>query len=370
MSRIFEVKTTTGKSTRTWKIWSEGANIITEYGVVGGKLQRSTRIAVAKNVGKSNETTPEEQAILEVERDYKKYREKSAGKVLVDDVTEVSYLVSPMLAKSNYKPADLTFPLIVQPKLDGVRAIAIIRDGNLELYSRNKKLFNHFLKIKEEILKLGIKDIIFDGEIYSKDLFHEDGSIVPEEEKFQILQKAFAVGRKEPSFYDSQVQYHIFDIVDKNKTQIDRLRILDTVPESEHIKIVKSHLIEDEVEGDELFDQYIKEGYEGLIYRPADLKYVPDARRLMKRKSGDEDEFEIVGFKEGIGKMRGGVVWRVSTLEGEQFDVVPLGSMDDRREMFENGEEYVGKLLTVKFDGKFASGVPRFPIGKTIRDYE
>ena len=42
---------------RFWKVWTEGSEIITEHGVVDGKVQQARKTAKAKNIGKSNETT-------------------------------------------------------------------------------------------------------------------------------------------------------------------------------------------------------------------------------------------------------------------------------------------------------------------------
>ena len=62
-----------------WRIWTRGDTIFTEHGQVGGKLQLTPGIKCeSKNVGRSNETTPEEQAnseakamwIFKVERKY------------------------------------------------------------------------------------------------------------------------------------------------------------------------------------------------------------------------------------------------------------------------------------------------------------
>ena len=53
-------------STQQWTISVEGSTIVKEYGQVGGALQLATDlISEGKNIGRSNETTPEQQAQAE-----------------------------------------------------------------------------------------------------------------------------------------------------------------------------------------------------------------------------------------------------------------------------------------------------------------
>ncbi len=49
----------------SWRIWTEGDIIHTEYGQVDGLKSLAAKRAKAKNVGRANETTPERQAELE-----------------------------------------------------------------------------------------------------------------------------------------------------------------------------------------------------------------------------------------------------------------------------------------------------------------
>ena len=100
---------------RQWTVWTEGPVIVTEYGQVHGVMQISRKTAEGKNVGRSNETSPEEQAKLEAKSlwTYKverKYSETPEG------AKESLYL--PMLAH-DFKPGKVKFPASVQPKLDG-----------------------------------------------------------------------------------------------------------------------------------------------------------------------------------------------------------------------------------------------------------
>ena len=108
---------------KIWKIWTDGSVLCIEHGSDGGKQQRKTETIEGKNIGRSNETTPEQQAELEAMSRYRKqidkgYRENK------DDLTELPLL--PMLASDYLKQGHrIKYPCYGSPKLDGVRCLAI-----------------------------------------------------------------------------------------------------------------------------------------------------------------------------------------------------------------------------------------------------
>src|ERR1019366_416370 len=80
------------KSLVQWEIWVENDYIFTRHGQVNGKLQITPGIKCeAKNVGRSNETSPNEQAIKEakafwifkVERKYSETKEDAEEEVFL-----------------------------------------------------------------------------------------------------------------------------------------------------------------------------------------------------------------------------------------------------------------------------------------------
>merc|ERR1712070_865257 len=91
------------------------------------------------------------------------------------------------------------------------------------------------------------------------------------------------------------------------------------------------------------------------------------SRYLQKYKKFDEDEYKIVGFKDSE-REKGLVIWVCEVKKGIEFDVVPIGSNEERKELFKNAEQYIGKLLTVQFLGLTDDGKPKVAKGKDIRD--
>ena len=54
----------------------------------------------------------------------------------------------------------------------------------------------------------------------------------------------------------------------------------------------------------------------------------------------------------------------------QRFWARPKGTRDERQQLFNTGDKYLGKLLTVRYQELTDDGIPRFPVGVSIRDYE
>ena len=89
---------------------------------------------------------------------------------------------------------------------------------------------------------------------------------------------------------------------------------------------------------------------------------------LQKYKEFMEDEYRIIDFKEGEGRDLGAVIWVCETADGKEFSLRPRGSIEQRREWFNDGDSYIGKYVTVIFQELTEDGKPRFPVGKCVRE--
>ena len=65
MKKINLYHLTTKGKVKTWMVSTSDASLIVEWGLLGGKIQKSTKICKAMNEGKTNATTPREQAVVE-----------------------------------------------------------------------------------------------------------------------------------------------------------------------------------------------------------------------------------------------------------------------------------------------------------------
>jgi len=341
---------------RQWRVWVEDDEYFVEHGVLNGSLQETSTIAEAKNTGRANETTAEEQAELEAKSLWTKQKDR---KGYSEDISPKKKF-SPMLAQRyDQHPKKIILPCFCQPKLDGLKLIVF----NNQCFSRTGKEFKTLDHIKKAVSKLNLpKDTVLDGELYSHD-YHDD---------FQTF--IGLVKRGEPLKETKSIQYHIYDVV-KNESYKDRYKWLTSnITECNTIKLVKSHLITDSSEVSRWHSQFVSEGYEGAMLRNLNGVYEVGKRsyNLQKVKQFDDDEFEIVGAEENKGKQVGECTILCKTKDGKVFGAKPKGNEQQRRQYwknFQNGK-LVKQFLTVRYFGKSNDGIPRFPVGLSIRNYE
>ena len=91
---------------------------------------------------------------------------------------------------------------------------------------------------------------------------------------------------------------------------------------------------------------------------------------MLKYKEFEDSEFTIVGATTAEGTEEGAVMWICETESEAQFPCRMRGTFKSRIEMYENYTDYLGKSLTVRYQELGKDGVPRFPVGIAIRDYE
>ena len=333
--------------------------IKTEHGYIDGKKQVDNKvIKTGKNLGKSNETTVYEQACSDAQGYYNKKLDKN----YVTDKNEIPSksdgLFLPMLAHRYDKQSKkIYFPCWVQPKLDGVRMLAKKENGIVTMWSRQGKIFDVPDKIQEDLTEMLKEGQATDGELYVHGW------------SFQRTVKAVKKRRGDTD----ELVYHIYDSPHKTLGFEDRFTEKDLhVGNSKRIAIVETRLCATD-ETLNLFERrFISEGYEGLMVRNMGslYKYKHRSYDLQKLKRFVDSEYKIIGGKEGVGREEGMVVFRCITEEGNEFDARPMGTREERGEMWSNLNSLIGKMLTVKYQELTDDGIPRFPVGVSIRDYE
>ena len=163
--------------------------------------------------------------------------------------------------------------------------------------------------------------------------------------------------------------------MDENLTFAERNELLVSAFQGEDyptLELVPTYEVNNEEEIKKYHDQFVSEGYEGVIIRNKDGKYKIKHRSkdLQKWKYFLDDEYEIIGGKEATGEDAGTIVFGCKTASGDEFDVRPKGSRDTRRRWFNELESIKGCMLTVRYQDLTDDGIPRFPVGISIRDYE
>ena len=111
-------RTSTG-AVQQWTIEIEGDSYRTHFGQVDGKQQTTEpTLCKAKNEGKANATTAQEQALKDAKALWKKKKDSGCFENIAD--IDTALFTEPMLAKK-YEDYidDIVFPVYSQPKLDG-----------------------------------------------------------------------------------------------------------------------------------------------------------------------------------------------------------------------------------------------------------
>ena len=247
--------------------------------------------------------------------------------------------ILPMLAnKWEEREKYISEPFYVQPKLDGVRLL-VSKDG---CFSRTGKPVPGL-----EHLGKGLKDGEWlDGECYDPDMSFED------------ITSAFKTN-------PTALKFYIFDYFDTNRPDL---------PFAERMKrtTVETYLVKKKSEVKTYHDKFVEQGHEGVMIRDAVSTYEIGKRSnyLLKYKEFQTEEYEIIGANTGHGRDADAVVWVCKTASGQEFTVRPEGTIQERERCYSERDRYIGKQLTVRFQNLTALGVPRFPVGVAIRDYE
>ena len=360
------VKTKTGKI-NVWSVWADGDTMVSEWGVLGGKLQQSRKKSLPTNVGKSNERTGEEQAVFDAGSLWR--QKKDEGYSESPETAQEAKIFLPMLAhklenldKLKGKGFDY------QKKLDGVRALAYWENGSVQLMSRGGKSYQ-VKHIQEELEQLLPAGYILDGELYAEGLSCQTVTSLVKKSKAgseKLVYNVFDL----PSFggmWESRREAlkEYFDILaDHEKESLEKVKSIKLVETIENASITDI---------DKYHDAWVLEGYEGLIVRLHSglYEYGERSRALLKFKKFDDSEFIVQSIEPGEGKLSNAAVFVLKNdLTNDTFRCIFAGDINQREEQLRNAKNYIGQLLTVRHFGRSDDNIPRFPVGKHFRAKE
>ena len=366
-TQIVYKKTSTGKI-QQWRAWVEktptGYLLKVESGQTGGKLKETAGQVI--DVGKQKRTA-EEQAIFEVKSKLKKKRDEAYYDTIEEAQTQMKLL--PMLAHPFTKRKhNITYPAIVQRKFDGVRCLAVLNsDKTVTLLSRKGKEYPHLNHIKTDVaVNNSDQSLVLDGELYSDTLtFQELVGLVK-----RVTLKP---GNDEQMLEVSLRVYDCVHIMNASADFTERYKIITNVTNgAEYLSLVENISVNSESEIHAAQAKFVEEGYEGAMVRNLKGAYGIGKRspNLQKVKTFLDGEYQIIGFSEATGNDAGTVIWECRVPGGLTFRVRPRGTRETRIDWYQNGNEYIGKQLTVRYQELTDDGIPRFPVGIAIRDYE
>lgn len=364
---------------KVWTIEVRKYNSYSEIVVTSGQLngrmiENITKISSGKNEGKSNETNHYTQAVAEMEATIKLQIRKG----YVEDIKNAknsailgSGLPAPMLAQKycgdGHQSGSKTLSqlgltgknIICQPKLDGNRCLIKIENGVAKMFTRKGDLMKVQLNHILNELNGFQDDVILDGELFSTEISFNtlNGLIKKETVTPEDIEK-----RK-------QIKFNLYDVMFDDGYEIRNQYIQQF--KSNNILIVPSKTIvaTDQNIQNEL-EKMLAEGHEGLILRQVGIGYENKRTwQLLKVKTFEDDEFELIGFEE---ESRGGFVGAFVCKHPKTGVICKPGSsgqsVEERKEMWLHQSKYIGRMVTVEYFGFSEYGIPRFPKMKGFRD--
>ncbi len=339
---------------KIWSIETDEQGLITiKHGKEGGKLTIKSEQVKGKNIGRSNETTPAEQAVSEAESRVKTQMDKNYRPSKAE-LEEIPLL--PMLAQDFRKHGSrIKFPCFGSPKLDGLRCLATCKVGYVELKSRTGQLYK-VKHVQSDLLKIMEPGEVWDGELY----IHG--------KKLQEIQSAV----NKPNEDTPYLTFQIFDVVVADETYEERakrfLPISFAIRRVEWIKVLPVLPIHDEIEMKRQHGKAVAEGYEGIMLRNYVGMYESGKRSadLQKYKEFLDEEFLIVGHtvdKEGC------IVYICKNNVNDLTFNVIMGTKEEKQANALIGDTFHGKVLTVKFQSRYKGTLlPQFPVGVCFRE--
>jgi DNA ligase-1 len=396
------------KRTRTGAIqfWSIGvinegttAVIVKTSGQVGGKpTQHREPVTVGKNIGRSNETTPYQQAESQAQSDWEGKRDdgykalselgitvipgqNDRGSALLNILleklpkfnTDANGQVKPMLAPSKpFTKGKAKYPALLEPKFDGVRVTLVINGpDDLTFLSRSGKPYTtlaHLISVvRDAVLQSHIDafPFILDGEIY----YHG----------WTLEEINEAVKKYRPGVTE-QLEFYVYDLPLHNGMQTQRSLLVDEVVFRINHPKVRYHKpiqVTSDEEVIKYHDGWVKDGYEGAMLKNPNGLYEPGQRSKFwnKVKMFDDTEFEVVGHTLG----QRGVEDLMFVCKSPRaipdydptFEVKLSGSRESKQRIYDEyvvPGKHIGRMFTVKHFDYTKYGIPYIPTGKTLRE--
>lgn len=336
-----------------WQIHYEHDSFWTEEGIQGGAITiNKPTVCKAKNVGRANATTPEQQAEAEAKAKWQKKVDSGYN----EELTAEKKFFEPMLAHNYADHAKkITWGetrVFVQPKLDGLRAI----NNGRTIMSRNGKEYLSVPHLKHQY------SVSFDGELYNHQFKEDFNKIVSLCKK----QKPTDEELQESKLF---VQHWIYDYPTHNGSFSERYEALVKWYQDEgHFNkgyiIVPTFEVFSEEEIKDKHAEFIGMGYEGTIVRVDGAPYKNGrSDKLLKFKDFIDEEFEIAEVIEGEGGRTGTVGKFIMKHEdgNRMFGSNVKGTHAYLADLLKNKESLIGRTATVKYFNRTPDGIPRFP---------
>ena len=265
-------------------------------------------------------------------------------------------------------------PYLVQPKLDGERCRVLLSRGEpVKLISSTGNLIvsvphiNRSLEQWYRVIGGGCQQIPIelDGELYCHGMPFEDIHSIVSREYVETLHPD-----------REKISLHLFDLVDGRK-QTERLENLEFVRrgverhEIPFINVVNTYNANNVQEVLKLYEEIIKQGYEGIVVRcPNNLYERKRSLRVMKFKPKQTDTYVINDVYEAVSEdgTAKGIIGGFVVSSGEELFRVGAGELThtERYRMWILRNTLPGHMLEVRYQTKTKKGIPKFALAVRV----
>lgn len=326
----------------------------------------------------SNVKKYKDKGYKEIKGDVSQYKEEDLRKILPEVASNSDGNIKPQLAKQADKVASKkTFDkqYYGSRKVDGLRVLIRMDGGELKTSSRGATNYDaamYEILSNPTLIQIFKENpgLVMDGECYKHGM---------------SLQDINSIARTQKKAVDYEVlQFYWFDVVQLDKPFSERFAFMKSIADKYNITFEPERTFK---EGElriqlipqvpisgwdnmlKLHNDYVAEGWEGLVIKLASSVYGPNKRTndWIKIKMYKDDEFKIVGYQLGL---RGNedMCFKCVTEEGKEFLAKPWGDREQKDWYVDNFEsECLGKMAVVKYFYMSDDNVPLQPSVKCIR---
>lgn len=250
----------------------------------------------------------------------------------------------------------MSWPAMVQLKMDGMRFNAIVQDGKCEFKSRNGKTIDLLGNLEDEFVELANgSDMVYDGEL----VVVKGSSLLDRQTGNGILNKALkgTISTEEADMVRATIwdviPYMYFTSGECPTPYKDRFA---RIKETRKISKVSSIIVDNIEEAQAKFKEYYDQGEEGIILKDMNSAWENKrSKSLIKFKGELECDLKVVGFEPGTGKYVGKLGALICESDDGIIKVkVGSGFNDEDRESIKE-QDVIGKVVAVKYNARIRS---------------
>jgi len=267
------------------------------------------------------------------------------------------------------------YPIRVEPKLDGLRCVAVKCKGEVTMFTRNGTVLETLPTIKAALENSSWDNFVLDGEAMGSD-WNETASVVMSHKK---------------SKDDSGIIFHVFDAISfdtwENQSASPPLHerlelvknLLSELQSSERVKCVEGITAKNEAELLSFYSDCMEKGYEGVMLKARNASYCfKRSSAVLKLKPTTTYEGVVVGSYEGRrGSKREGMWGGFEIVLPNGVVTRVGGGFTDKLKAEINIDQsaWIGRVIEVEGqpdpqtkDGLTKDGRVRFPVFVRTRD--